>query len=281
MSLAGAKGVERPSEHRLGVLFEISIVCHVLCSWFWRGGWGFSLFWGLFWLVRRVFSGFWGSLRFSLFCSCLLGWGRVAGVPGFGVWCARAACFLFVGGGSVACFLFVEGGSGVRLRAPEWLASSLLGGAGSGVCASPGSCCVVVGVGLCPVSCSCSRCCCRVRGGFSGVVFSVRCFSCSPGFRCWSSWSCRGSGGCGGCRVGFGVVFSPASVVLARACFRFPSWGAGLGLGWVLFGEFDPGSGRTLAACLTHASRTGPPLCGWVEWRTGEYHVSNLPPAPG
>ena len=24
----------------------------------------------------------------------------------------------------------------------------------------------------------------------------------------------------------------------------------------VLFGEFDPGSGRTLAACLTHASRT-------------------------
>ena len=22
-------------------------------------------------------------------------------------------------------------------------------------------------------------------------------------------------------------------------------------------GEFDPGSGRTLAACLTHASRTG------------------------
>jgi hypothetical protein len=32
-------------------------------------------------------------------------------------------------------------------------------------------------------------------------------------------------------------------------------------LGWVvepvLDGEFDPGSGRTLAACLTHASRTG------------------------
>ena len=24
-----------------------------------------------------------------------------------------------------------------------------------------------------------------------------------------------------------------------------------------LYGEFDPGSGRTLAACLTHASRTG------------------------
>jgi len=25
-----------------------------------------------------------------------------------------------------------------------------------------------------------------------------------------------------------------------------------------LDGEFDPGSGRTLAACLTHASRTAP-----------------------
>ena len=50
----------------------------------------------------------------------------------------------------------------------------------------------------------------------------------------------------------------------------------------VLFGEFDPGSGRTLAACLTHASRTGPSLFrGRVEWRTGEYHVSNLPSSPG
>ena len=59
-------------------------------------------------------------------------------------------------------------------------------------------------------------------------------------------------------------------------------------LGWCVvcffgfFGEFDPGSGRTLAACLTHASRTGPHLFwGRVEWRTGEYHVSNLPSSPG
>ena len=35
-------------------------------------------------------------------------------------------------------------------------------------------------------------------------------------------------------------------------------------------GEFDPGSGRTLAACLTHASRTERPPCGVLEWRTGE-----------
>ena len=27
-------------------------------------------------------------------------------------------------------------------------------------------------------------------------------------------------------------------------------------LGYTIFREFDPGSGRTLAACLTHASRT-------------------------
>ena len=30
-----------------------------------------------------------------------------------------------------------------------------------------------------------------------------------------------------------------------------------------LNGEFDPGSGRTLAACLTHASRTERPACGY------------------
>ena len=31
---------------------------------------------------------------------------------------------------------------------------------------------------------------------------------------------------------------------------------SGLNVFTFLFGEFDPGSGRTLAACLTHASRT-------------------------
>ena len=30
-----------------------------------------------------------------------------------------------------------------------------------------------------------------------------------------------------------------------------------------MFGEFDPGSGRTLAACLTHASRTERPFRGY------------------
>ena len=32
----------------------------------------------------------------------------------------------------------------------------------------------------------------------------------------------------------------------------------------VFVGEFDPGSGRTLAACLTHASRTMKPSGGLV-----------------
>ena len=37
------------------------------------------------------------------------------------------------------------------------------------------------------------------------------------------------------------------------------------------YGEFDPGSGRTLAACLTHASRAVGPLWGYT---SGE-RVSN------
>ena len=43
---------------------------------------------------------------------------------------------------------------------------------------------------------------------------------------------------------------------------------------YIFDGEFDPGSGPTLAACVTHASRTrgGDPGA----WRTGEEHVSNL-----
>ena len=50
-------------------------------------------------------------------------------------------------------------------------------------------------------------------------------------------------------------------------------FGLRVGLVSVLFiyGEFDPGSGRTLAACLTHASRTVMPLRGLI---SGE-RVSN------
>ena len=49
-----------------------------------------------------------------------------------------------------------------------------------------------------------------------------------------------------------------------------------------LDGEFDPGSGQTLAACLTHASRTSSLLFGGErEWRTGEEHVGDLPRGEG
>jgi hypothetical protein len=63
--------------------------------------------------------------------------------------------------------------------------------------------------------------------------------------------------------------------------------GSGLGFLWLIdiasvssrfsagfefiYGEFDPGSGRTLAACLTHASRTVNSACGGI---SGE-RVSN------
>ena len=41
-----------------------------------------------------------------------------------------------------------------------------------------------------------------------------------------------------------------------------------------LIGEFDPGSERTLAAWIRHASRTGAAM---LQWRKGEEHVNNLP----
>ena len=78
-----------------------------------------------------------------------------------------------------------------------------------------------------------------------------------------------------GLRVCVGVVCELDSVfvclqfVLFLCLFLFLSFLVGVARfllfgGWVvlfravlfLFGEFDPGSGRTLAACLTHASRT-------------------------
>ncbi len=49
-----------------------------------------------------------------------------------------------------------------------------------------------------------------------------------------------------------------------------PCWGV------ATVGEFDPGSGTTLAACLTHASRAGRAL-GRGQRRTGEERVTDLP----
>ena len=96
------------------------------------------------------------------------------------------------------------------------------------------------------------------------------------------------------CHVFYAIVGALAGPVLGLVgvlCFVFGFacacllrlllwlWWVGVGWAWeivfsgiVLFGEFDPGSGRTLAACLTHASRTvkGLVLLVLDEWRTGE-----------
>ena len=74
----------------------------------------------------------------------------------------------------------------------------------------------------------------------------------------------------------FVVVFWPHFLhfpCVRCGCFLMPVFGVVsgfsdfifaslLGEGF-LFGEFDPGSGRTLAACLTHASRTERPFRGY------------------
>ena len=249
MSLAGAKGVERPSEHRLGVLFEISIVCHVLCSWFWRGGWGFSLFWGLFWLVRRVFSGFWGSLRFSFVLLLLVGVG--AGCGGSGV-----RGLVRPGGLLPSCW---GAGLGCACARLSGLLPPCWGGRVRGCARRPVPAVLWWGSG-------CARFPVRVRGVV--VVFA-------GGFRVlfFPSGASRvllvsgvglrglagGRGVVGGVGLGSGLFFLRLLLYWPGLVSGFLLWGAGLGLGWVLFGEFDPGSGRTLAACLTHASRTGPP----------------------
>ena len=64
-------------------------------------------------------------------------------------------------------------------------------------------------------------------------------------------------------------VLSEVELVVFDAYGSAFFWG--LGFANIFNGEFDPGSGRTLAACLTHASRTVRPLRGYT---SGE-RVSN------
>ena len=230
-------------------MFEISIVCHVLCSWFWWVA-GVSPVLGVVLVVRLVF---WFSG--SGLSVCLVPRGSSARL------CGGA------GGG-----LRVVPGSGVDVVRPVSIDYRVLVGVGR---AGPG---FLVSVSR---GSGCARFFFRLVGWWGvGRVFSAR-RSLVLRFRCWSSWSCRGWG-FGGCRVGLGfflrlLLFGPGRCRFLLGC-------GGWCWLWVvrfLFGEFDPGSGRTLAACLTHASRTGPLLWGRVEWRTGEYHVSNLPSSPG
>ena len=99
-------------------------------------------------------------------------------------------------------------------------------------------------------------------GLFVGLV--VACLFCfglpGPAFLLWG-W------------VGPGLVFWTVVLTVALAWLHALLCGVGWGL-LVLFGEFDPGSGRTLAACLTHASRTVKRFPFWLVWMSGE-RVSN------
>ena len=87
MSLAEAKRVERPSEHRLGVLFEISIVCHVFVFVVWWVA-GVSPVLGVVLVVCLVFGswvwGFSGSCSLFLLHAVVWGGGWVLGGLGSG-----------------------------------------------------------------------------------------------------------------------------------------------------------------------------------------------------
>ena len=162
------------------------------------GGVGVSLFFGGCSGLSVVFSRASGVFCVSRsFCSCLLGW--VAGCGGFrGSGSARPGVLLpscWGAGLGCVCARPVPELSGSGCGRGRW--------SGSGCARRPASCCVVVGVGLCPVS---SAACCG--GGFrvlffpsgaSRVFLVLRCL-----VLCWVVVS-AGLGGCGGCRVGFGV----------------------------------------------------------------------------
>ena len=226
----------------VGVLFEISIVCHVFVFVVWWVA-GVSPVLGVVLVVCCFFGSWvWGFFWFLFSCFmrlCGVG-GGFWGVLGLGVFCAS---------GLHSCVVW-GWGLGVRLG------SRVVRGSGA-----PGS----------------SACC----GGGSGCFVFRLAFSCFSSVLVWVFVVLSGSGVWG--VLGWvGVCFLRLLLLGPGWCWLFLGCGVGFGLGLVLFGEFDPGSGRTLAACLTHASRTGPPFfLGWVEWRTGEYHVSNLPSSPG
>ena len=231
----------------VGVLFEISIVCHVfvfvvwwvagvspvlgvvlvVCLVFWFLGLGFFLVLALCFCFMRlcgVGGGFWGVLGLGVICASGLH-SRVE--CGGGGWVCGSALVWF--GGRV-CLVLLLLWWGLPALFLSWL-----GGWGW----------------FLPACC----------GGGSGCFVFRLAFSCFFGSGLGPCGLGRGRG-FGGVGLGWGL-FSPAVI----------AWpGPGFGLGLVLFGEFDPGSGRTLAACLTHASRTVRPLWGYT---SGEW-VSNM-----
>ena len=74
----------------------------------------------------------------------------------------------------------------------------------------------------------------------------------------------------GACKASAKVDFLPlADCLLVGIPLVTFDYVAGTFFPQFFVGEFDPGSGRTLAACLTHASRAERPF-GVLERRTGE-----------
>ena len=216
----------RPSEHRLGVLFEISIVCHVFVFVVLADGWGFSLFGGCSGL-SAVFSRVRGSSGFSLLLA-FLRFGR--GGLGAGCW-----GFSRVRGWVRLVLAPCWGGGRVRLARP---APAFLCGGWVRVCAwflLP----LFWGVGVGCVCASGSFLGCGFRGwvGRPGSFLGVGCawfpVSCSRWF-----WSCsRGVSGCfcfrsalpssglGGVGLGWGCFFS--------GCSARSGLGSGSGVGFV------------------------------------------------
>ena len=118
VALRGGAGTEVLARNLMGVLFEISIVCHVLCSWL-VGGW-------FFWLPAVLCLAF-----FSVISLVVGGSGVLPGllfVGGLGVLPGSfvgVGCFL-LGLSSLRCLLLGGGGLGVSCLA------SFCGGLGVG-----------------------------------------------------------------------------------------------------------------------------------------------------
>ena len=89
---------------------------------------------------------------------------------------------------------------------------------------------------------------CSVLVSFGG---GVGCGGCGVLFDLLTSWFVGSSFLMGWGWVGQGFLRMVHTLLSACAL-----WGVGVVVGFVFDGEFDPGSGRTLAACFTHASRT-------------------------